>query len=94
MKERRLVAPIIIEDRTLKIVKVILKHAPLAEPDLLILDYLMTNNEICNKIARQITGIGSENKVKRIFNKLIDIGKIERVPGKNGNKAAYQIKRV
>lgn len=53
---------------------------------------LKHNAEINNSIARKITGIGSENEVKRHF---ISLGKrnlIERVPDKGGSKASWRMK--
>jgi len=40
-----------------------------------------------------LTGIGSENKVKLIFNGLMKAGQIERVPEKGGPASAYRLPR-
>jgi ATP-dependent DNA helicase RecG len=37
-----------------------------------------------------MTGIGSENEVKRIFLRLAKAHQIERVPGKGGGAAAWR----
>lgn len=70
---------------------VILKHEKLAAAEEIILSHLHQEGSINNSKARAITFIGSENKVKNIFNKLIDAGLIERVPGLYGNKTAYRL---
>jgi ATP-dependent DNA helicase RecG len=55
-----------------------------------ILEYLGTNVEINNSIARKITFIGSENAVKRIFNKMIEAQLIERIPDRPLAKTGYR----
>ncbi|WP_327269739.1 putative DNA binding domain-containing protein [Streptomyces sp. NBC_01218] len=72
---------------------VILEHTPLARPEELVLQYLASNEEIVNRIARQLTGIESENAMKRVFYKLRDAGKIEPVPNRSRARAAWQIKK-
>lgn len=42
-------------------------------------------------IARELTGINSENAMKEFFYDLRDAGVIGRVPGKAGNKSAWQL---
>lgn len=73
---------------------VILRHEPLGSPEQLVMEYLSKpgHSEITNSIARDLTGIRSENTMKEVFYKLADANQIERVPGKQGNKAAWQIK--
>lgn len=73
-------------------VLVIIRHAPLASPEETVMDYLDSNNEIANRIAREITGINSENAMKRIFKKLANKGMIEPVPGKVGFASAWRKK--
>ena len=67
-----------------------IKHERLASPEEAILQYLETNHQINNAVARGITGIGSENKVKEAFYRLRDLGKIERVPGLRGSASAWR----
>jgi len=71
-------------------VKVVLRHEKLAQPETRIVDYLRENDEINNARAREITYIGSENSVKRIFQKLMKNEIIERIPGRAQSKAAYR----
>lgn len=68
----------------------VLPHERLARPEEIVMEYLGTHAEITNKIGRSLTGITSENTMKEVFYTLRDAAKIERVPGKNGNKAAWR----
>ena len=70
-------------------VLVTLKHEKLGTPEQIIVDYLRENDEINNAIARSICFIGSENNVKRIFQKMIASGLIVRVPDRPLNKTGY-----
>lgn len=69
---------------------VTIEHTPLARPQEIVLQYLQNHDEITNAIARELTGINSENSMKEVFYDLRDAGVIERVPGKAGNKSAWQ----
>ncbi len=78
MKEVRLKEPVIrIGDNK---VVVILPHELLASPEEQIMEYLGKNGQITNKIAREITGEHSENKVKKFFYNLQEKGLIELEP--------------
>lgn len=89
MKKLQLKDPVITElDHS---VLVNIRHEKLASPEQMIIDYLQSNSEITNRIVRDLTGIGSENKVKTIFQGLMKRGQIERVPEKKGNLAAYRL---
>ena len=52
-------------------VKVILKHEALATPEESVLLYLLKNEEIANRNAREVCFIKSENKMKRILQGLV-----------------------
>ncbi len=67
-----------------------IKHEPLGSPFELILDYLRSNPTINNRTAREICSINSENKMKRIFEKMIASGLIKRVPELKGKLISYQ----
>ncbi|HEY8022903.1 MAG TPA: ATP-binding protein [Thermoanaerobaculia bacterium] len=71
-------------------VTVEIRHERLASPEEAILAYLGRHPEVNNAIARQITGITSENKVKDVFYRLRDAGKLERVPGRKGSASAWR----
>ena len=89
MEKLRLKAPII-EERDNSIL-VTLRHEKLASPEQLVLEYVETHDEITNLIARDLTGIRSENSMKDVFYRLRNRGLLEPVPGKLvGNKAAWR----
>lgn len=88
MKEWKLKPPIIEEDGNY--IKVTIRHAPLALPTEAIMSFLEDHGEITNAQARHLTGIKSENAVKKEFYKLRDQGVIERVPNKGGGHAAWR----
>jgi ATP-dependent DNA helicase RecG len=67
-----------------------LPHVPLARPQEILLEYLVTHDEVTNSIGRSLTGITSENAMKDVFYSLRDAAKIERVPGKAGSKSAWR----
>lgn len=72
-------------------VKVSLRHELLATPEEIILDYLQTYDQITNKRAREICFIGSENKMKVIFQRMMRNSLIELVPGTTRYTAAYRL---
>jgi ATP-dependent DNA helicase RecG len=69
MREMRLKPPIIALAG--QNVKVSLRHEPLETPEELVLEYLQTHEQIANRQARDICFIGSENKMKTIFQRMI-----------------------
>jgi ATP-dependent DNA helicase RecG len=89
MKQLKLRDPIIREAQYSVVVEI--RHQKLASPEQMIMKYLEHNDEITNKLVRQMTGIGSENnKVKSIFYRLSEAKQIERVPNKGGGSAAWR----
>lgn len=88
MRALRLKDPTI-EERGNSVV-VYIRHERLASPEEAIVAYLESHNEINNSTARRITGITSENKVKEVFYRLRDAGKLERVPGRQGSASAWR----
>lgn len=82
MKEWRLKDPIIMVAGNY--VKVIISHTQLASAEDTILEFLKSHTVIRNRDARFITGIKSENVMKRVFYKMRDNGLIEPVMSKNG----------
>jgi ATP-dependent DNA helicase RecG len=88
MMKLKLRAPAIVQkDNT---VLVVIKHEPLASPEELVMDYLHNNPEINNTKAREVCHIGSENRMKRVFERLMDRKLIERIPGRQGRAIAYR----
>ncbi|MFM9845854.1 MAG: ATP-binding protein [Hyphomicrobiaceae bacterium] len=71
-------------------VRITLRHEKLASPEELICGYLRSNPEINNSKARDITHIGSENTVKRIFTKMVQAKIIERIPDRPQAKTGYR----
>lgn len=88
MKEWKLKPPVITESGNY--VKVTLPHSPLASPEEAILEFLAKNETIRNSQARDITGIRSENEVKRVFLRLAKDDRIERVPGLRGSASQWR----
>lgn len=72
-------------------VLVILRHEPLASPEEIILEHLKKNQQITNRIARDLCFIGSENKMKGILQRLVKKQLIELVPGTTRYSAAYRL---
>lgn len=90
MSKLRLKAPQIIEKD--KSVLVIIKHEKLASPEQIVMQYLETHNEITNSIGRKLSGIKSENSMKRVFWRLRDNNLLEMIPGRKGSAAAWRKK--
>ena len=73
-------------------VLVSIRHERLASPESMILDYLKEHDEISNRVVRNLTGIGSENRVKRIFQKLMEANEIERIPDRSLAQTGYRLR--
>lgn len=84
MEEFRLRPPIIKEESNYVIVTI--PHTPLASPEEQVLKFLEHNEKIKNREAREITGIRSENVMKRVFYSLRDNKLIQPVMSKTGNR--------
>jgi ATP-dependent DNA helicase RecG len=89
MKELKLQPPEIVDKRSS--VLVMIRHQRLASPEEMILEYLQHHAEISNSVVRRLTGIGSENTVKRIFQRMIKGGELESIPGRPLRDAAYRL---
>lgn len=88
MRKLKLKDPII--EQSEGAVRATLKHERLASAEETICEYLRHHDEINNAAARAITFIGSENTVKRIFQKMTASGVIERIPGRAQAKTGYR----
>jgi hypothetical protein len=64
-----------------------------ADPCVPLLEFLETHDQITNKEARDICFIGSENKMKRVFQRMMTSDLIELVPGTTRYTAAYRLVR-
>lgn len=91
MRNLRLKDPEIIEKDNS--VLVVIKHQKLASPQETVVEYLNNNDEITNRIGRELTGIKSENAMKSVFIRMRKKEMIEPVPGKSGFASAWQKKR-
>jgi ATP-dependent DNA helicase RecG len=89
MKSLKLQPPEIIDKGTS--VLIVIRHQRLASPEEMIVEYLQTHDEIANAVVRQLTSIGSENTVKRIFQRMIKAGELESIPGRSLRDAAYRL---
>ena len=90
MQKLRLKPPILEELQNAVLVTI--KHDALASPEESVMDYLENHDTITNRIARQLTGIESENTMKEVFYRLAKRSLIERVPDLKGAAAAWQKK--
>ncbi|THV25101.1 ATP-binding protein [Peteryoungia ipomoeae] len=88
MEKLRLKKPQFVETDSSVIVT--LRHETLASPESLVLEYLNDNDEITNQIARDLTGIKSENTMKNVFYRLRETGQLEQVPKTKGKKHAWR----
>lgn len=88
MKNSRLKPPVIRETDNSVLVEI--RHDKMASPEESVMDYLANHTEITNSIARELTGIGSENTMKEVFYRLAKRELIERVPGRKGASSAWQ----
>lgn len=91
MRELKLKEPIILQKGGY--VTVVLKHEALASPEEMILEYLQIHESIVNRKAREICFIGSENKIKRILQRMVRNGLIEPVPETTRYNAAYRLSK-
>lgn len=90
MRAMKLKDPVITQEAGNVIVT--LRNESLASPEEMIIEHLQKHGKITNKTARRICYIGSENKIKRIFQKMMGQNIIEMVPGTTRYTAAYQLK--
>lgn len=88
MKQLRLKPPSFEETNSSLIVRI--KHEPLATPEQSIMDYLENHAEITNRIARELTGIRSENSMKEVFYRLRDRKLLRQVPNRSQAKKAWE----
>jgi len=78
-----------IEERANSVL-VSIRHEPLASPEQLILEFLEANESIRNRQAREVTNIGADYIIKRIFGQLVERGLIEQIPGTDRSTTAYR----
>lgn len=71
-------------------VMVTIRHQSLASPEQQIMEYLAEHSQIRNQEARNLVGIESESKMKKILQGLVGTGEIEHVPGTAKRGYAYR----
>jgi ATP-dependent DNA helicase RecG len=73
-------------------VRVVLRHESIASAEEQIIEYLETHGRIRNRDARELTGIGSENAMKRVFERMRRNEIIEpEDPGATRTKYSYKL---
>lgn len=90
LRKLKLKPPIITE--TDSSVLVVIRHEPLASPEEIVMNYIRANNEINNTIGRQLTGIDSENEMKRVFQRLQKEELIYLDPTRKASKSRWLLK--
>jgi ATP-dependent DNA helicase RecG len=88
MEMLRLKKPIISELETS--VLVVIRHESLGSPEEIVMEYMTRNEEITNSIARELTGIKSENSMKNVFLRLKQSNLLEPIPERRGSASAWR----
>lgn len=88
METLRLKPPVILEKENS--VLVIIRHEPLGSPEELVMKFMEANDEITNSVARDMTGIKSENTMKNVFLRLKAKGMLEPIPERKGSASAWR----
>ena len=57
------------------------------------MNYIKVHNEITNNIGRELTGIDSENEMKRVFQRLQKSGLIYLDPTRRGSASRWLLKK-
>lgn len=92
MKNLKLKPPEITESENSVIVRI--RHEPLASAEEVVLGYVQDHDEINNAKGREITGIKDSNQMKDVFNRLKEMGQLERVPNKLSTASAWRKPQV
>ena len=92
LKKLKLKPPIIRETDHSVIVKIL--HEPLASPEEIVLNYIQIHKEINNAKGRELTGIDSENEMKRVFQRLQNNNLIFLDPDRKGSSSRWLLKEV
>lgn len=91
LRKLKLKPPIISESENSVIVKIL--HEPLASPEEIVMNYIQSHGEINNSIGRELTGIDSENEMKRVFQRLQTKDLIYLDPNKKGSKSRWLLRQ-
>lgn len=90
LKKLRLKAPEIIETENSVVIKI--KHEPLASPEEMVMNYIRNHKIITNSVGRELTGIDSENEMKRVFQRLQGKDLINLDPTIGGGASRWLLK--
>lgn len=88
METLRLKPPVILEKDAS--VLVVIRHESLGSPEELVMRYMDSHAEITNTVAREITGIKSENSMKNVFLRLKARNMLEPIPDRKGSASAWR----
>lgn len=88
MELLRLKVPVILEKENS--VVIVIRHESLGSPEELVMQYMEIHDEVTNTIARELTGIKSENTMKNIFIRLKARNLLEPIPGRKGAASAWR----
>jgi ATP-dependent DNA helicase RecG len=91
MRDLGLKPPQVVDDGNKVVVTI--RHERLASYEEQIIEYLLEHREIRNSIARELTGEGSENTMKRVFEKMMEAEQIYRDPERKGSATTYFLTR-
>ena len=89
MQKLGLKEPVIRENENSVLVTI--RHEPLATPEQTIIEYLQEHDSISNAKARKICHIPRDYQIKVVFNRLVERGIIEKVPGTRTASTAYRL---
>jgi ATP-dependent DNA helicase RecG len=89
-RKLRLKPPEIVETENSLIVK--LRHEPLASPEEIVMNYIQNHKLITNSVGRDLTGIDSENEMKRVFQRLQAKDLIYLDPSVGGGASRWLLK--
>lgn len=87
LKKLKLKPPTIEEIENSVIVTI--RHEHLASPEEIVMNYITKHGEITNKIGRELTGIESENEMKRVFQRLQAKNLIYLAPNLKGSASKW-----
>lgn len=90
LKQLRLKPPTILETENSVIVTIL--HEPLASPEEIVINFLNIHKEINNAKGRELTGIDSENEMKRVFQRLQKKDLIYLDPNKKASQSRWLLK--
>ena len=90
LKQLRLKPPTILETDNSVIVTIL--HEPLASPEEIVMNYIQAHKEINNTKGRELTGIDSENEMKRVFQRLQKRDLIYLDPNKKASQSRWLLK--